>query len=115
MRSSTQHFECDRCHDKCDGSDMIGLAGICLTFHDTSADPNDYSAGFQPRPSRNRAEREWCRKCRVEVGLLVPRKQDNPSKIESDAAPVVAPPATFEDLLREIIREEIDNAQQLFP
>lgn len=112
MRSNTSHYECDRCHAKCDDKDTLGLAIIRFQFAPSNSEPNDCGAGFMPRLKNERTEKEWCRTCRVEVGLLVSRPPDKP-KDKSDAAPVAAPPppATFEDLLREIIREEIENAR----
>ena len=41
----------------------------------------------------------WCRKCLTEVGLLIPAR--DPAKTEPPPQP------SFEDMLREIIREEI--------
>jgi hypothetical protein len=45
---------------------------------------------------------EWCLACRNEVGIIaLPQKEGDPVVI----------PATLEELVREIIKEEIDNAK----
>lgn len=49
------------------------------------------------------AEQQWCRKCVESVHLLPQRQHKDP--------PVELPePPTFEELLREIVREEIAEA-----
>lgn len=45
-------------------------------------------------------KQEWCQDCCIAVGLCAP---ENPNSI-------IHPPPTIEDMLREIIREEVQNA-----
>jgi hypothetical protein len=45
---------------------------------------------------------EWCRSCMVEMGMLNGR-------YEETKQPIVDPPPTIEDFIREIVREEING------
>lgn len=107
MRTTTSHFKCDRCGDHCDDKDVLGLAMI--KFESSGCrEPTDYSAGFvmSGGTSPFRIEADWCRKCRVAVGLLVPLPTETDAEKPAEVvAPTPAP--TLEDLLRELIREEI--------
>lgn len=89
--SHTTTWMCDRC--KMNSNDVSDLnleeVAICFgTYHATSYAP------------LHRAE--WCRACRNEVGIIALSKKP--------ADPAITP-STLEELVREIIREEIDNAK----
>lgn len=57
----------------------------------------------------NGTMRHWCRKCCVETGVF-PSSEENRRKELGVGNPPVA--LSFEEMLREIIREEIDFSKQ---
>jgi hypothetical protein len=85
-------YKCDRCGTE-DTNNIIGLDTIYV------------GAGQYFSDARNRAHGvEWCKKCRIETGIIE-RVKSHPD-IKS-----VDPEPTLEELIREIIREEIQCSQ----
>lgn len=86
-------YSCDRCGSVVSGRDEITTVKIVvqLSWPTTS--------GWE------RAKRDFCQKCMKELGL----HNDTPPNPAKDNEP---PKPTFEDKLREIIREEISEAVQ---
>jgi len=87
MRTTT--FKCDRCGAESTGDDTIGLEKVVVG----SGRFYDYS---------QRGESEWCKKCRIETGV------EKPDKNTPEIAPI-DPLPTLEEMIREIVREEIQN------
>lgn len=85
MRTTT--YKCDRC-----GAESVDKN----TLHKVKAGYGDYTSDVNGRQA------EWCKKCCVETGLA-----------HQNLAPEVKPLdplPTLEDMIREIVREEIQNS-----
>lgn len=84
----TTTYECDKCGHEQDTDEQMWGIGIVVTY---PGKPGNYFS---------REHKLWCRKCAEELGQLkrLPERKDKP-----------VPELTFEDKLREIIREEIEN------
>jgi hypothetical protein len=88
MKTTT--YKCDRCGAE-DTDNQIGLNFIKVGY-------GQYITDASCRPMV-----EWCHKCRIETGLQKP----------SEKMPGVKPgepPPTLEEMIREIVREEMENA-----
>ncbi len=83
-------YICDRCNHEQDTSEQMWHLRVFIDHQYTNARTFAYQQG--------KREALWCRPCAEKMVLL-------PSKIEP------APEApSFEDLLRDIVRDEISNA-----
>lgn len=92
-------YKCDRCGKEQDSPDQMWLVGFVVTSDLYRSTYRVFDPDFNHR-------REWCRAC-VEEFDLVPRVQTKP-------LPVGEPQKTLEDLIREIVREEVEqNAEAL--
>jgi len=89
MRTTT--YKCDRCGAESIGDDTIDLLSIYLG-------EGQYMSDAVHRGHR----KEWCVKCRIETGIHKPEKT-LPEIKPIDSAP------TLEEMIREIVREEIQN------
>ena len=93
----TTTYQCDRCGAISVGQDEHDLKaitiGICsaMTYHYSLSDFSNRTA-------------YWCRKCRVEVGIEHPNRA-------KDVTPI-APSPTLEELIREMVREEIEASHE---
>lgn len=83
-------WTCDRCGHTQDNDDQMWNVGIAVN-------------AVRVPLSVNQHKQLWCRKCVVGIGLLPP------ATISKGVEPPAAP--TFDDLLRDIIREEIDTSR----
>jgi len=85
----TTKFTCDRCGTSAvDDQKFLFKVGITL--------PEEYSSYSSRQEVKNA---DWCRQCLVACGLKFSQK--------AESAPEVKP--TFEDIIRDIVREEIQN------
>jgi len=100
--STTITRYCDRCKKEITNPEQIWLVQI-LILNESTARTNRYGASFYNQASGNAKKQEWCRRCADELNLVgmayTPPKDEPTTK---------AP--TFEDQLRQIIRNEIDAA-----
>jgi len=83
---------CDRCRKKVDNLSEVG-AGIRSLHYGSYGGGDTYVV--------HQFGAEWCLECCIEMGIAKPRK-------ESSAQPI-QPFPTLEDMIREIIREEVEN------
>jgi hypothetical protein len=88
LRTTT--FKCDRCGAESVGDDTIDLLRVAVGV-------GQYFSDYSQRDSS-----EWCRKCRIETGIEQPNK-NTPEIIPIDPLP------TLEEMVRAIVREEIQN------
>jgi hypothetical protein len=65
--------------------------------------------GFSSHITANSANRTWCRRCCIETGILVVKEESRAKELKTETPPA---PLTFEEMLREIIREEIDFSKE---
>ena len=103
----TTTYKCDRCGAE-DATNALALQEVTIGLRRTGYSmvtggaytyTDDHGRDSRPRV-------EWCRKCLVETGIL-------PRHPSVDAAlPVPPPPPSLEDMVREIVREELAQAQQ---
>lgn len=84
---------CDRCKKEVKDLVEVGAGKRSIQYYSFSPSGTTYEL-FQ-------LSAEWCLACCIEMGIAQPCK-------ESKAQPI-QPPPTLEDMIREIIREEIDN------
>ncbi len=88
-------YTCDKCgHEQTDNGQMWNI-GVSVISH-SHQQQHSYSRG----PLKGEL---WCRPCIVKLGLLPT------SKVVNDP-PQPDPVPTFEDMIREITREEIDDS-----
>lgn len=88
----TTTYECDRCGHRQPEGDQMWLVGVSIRHWDDQ----------QSSPPKR--EQLWCRKCVVDRLGLLP---------DATAMPMGAPrPRDLETMLREIIREEIENPRE---
>jgi len=92
----TTIYTCDRCKAESADNKILDLAIISIGVKDASY--GSYSS-ITLRDCANR-EVEWCIKCRTETGIERER--------EETPKPLPKPP-TIEEMLREIVREELQN------
>jgi hypothetical protein len=90
--SHTTTWMCDRCKESSNDRKALALETIGIRW-------NQYQSASQSLIH----QAEWCVKCRVEMGVVGPSHDPN--------AQPIAPPPTLEDVIRELIKEEIDNAK----
>lgn len=93
---------CDRCGKSAatkEEQEVLNLGTLCLGF----ATNMFYS---QPRvhSAHHVWTREWCQACRTELGCLEPKVRE--------AAQNGTPVTSLEDLVREIVREEVQEVVQ---
>ena len=83
---------CDRCKKVVDKLEEVGAGkrSVSSSYHGGGTTCNVYQLWA-----------EWCIDCCVEMHIIEPNKN-------SEAKPV-QPPPTLEDIVREIVREEIQN------
>jgi hypothetical protein len=91
--SSRTIYKCDRCGKEQETDDQFWTVGFIVTNR-------RYQYTYRLTDPNFDHKREWCRNCVEEFGLL-PRAitPQNPEPI----------PLSLEDMLREIIREEIET------
>jgi len=83
-------YECDRCtHHNTDPTDFYVVRIAC-----TQQQVSGYSHPMSASP-----QRLWCESCTKEAGLKWVRTVNVPE------------PPTFEDMIREIVQDEIQNSQ----
>jgi len=88
MKTTT--YKCDRCGAE-DTNNKIEISPIWFGYGDYITDV------------KRRAEnKEWCLKCRIEIGLQKPRS-------DAPEAKPIEPEPTLEDMIRMIVRDEIQN------
>ena len=88
MMSIITTWVCDRC--KKTSKTNNELCGIYFVFEQRS--------GY----NKQHLNADWCEPCCIELGVI----------IKGTEQPAKQPPPTLEDFLREIVREEIENANQ---
>jgi hypothetical protein len=88
-------YTCDKCGATSTDAAVIRLERVCIVFgqHHTTTQHEEHSA-------------DWCLRCRIYMGITH-AGYDTQNKID----PRPEPP-TLEELVREIIKEEIENAKQ---
>jgi hypothetical protein len=79
-------YTCDRCGAEVERGELFGIEIVVENVH------------YYVRREAKK-QKEWCRQCITDAGLIVYERLVNPE---------ITPPS-FEDLVREIIREEIQN------
>ncbi len=84
---------CDRCKKDVDRLIIVGAG-------ERSYCPNSFDSGGEYRVYQLAAE--WCLDCCIEMGFANP--------VKSSPAVPITPPSTLEDIIREIIREEVNAA-----
>ena len=84
-------FKCDRCGATAE-DDKNFLKRVAVGVN--------WGYGFQA--ADRKLEAEWCRECLIKAGLHSPQNEAD----EKIAPPV---PPTLEDLIRDIVREEIEQ------
>ncbi len=85
-------YSCDKCGHAQETTEQMWEVGVGLK---PLPGPHGYST---PRPLNPKVE--WCRSCVEGIGLLIPSpKPKEPAK-----------PATLEDIVRELVREEMDQS-----
>lgn len=101
--STTVIYKCDRCGKESTNEKEIDLAivGIGVKREKYSSYPEH---NYDLADHCNR-ETEMCGACRIELGILPPKKR-------SDGGMVAPVPPSLEDVIREIIREEIYDANR---
>ena len=82
---------CDRCKKEVEKLEEVGAGRRVKSYGDDSRERMEVCQVLA----------EWCLECCIEMGIAAPCK-------ESPAIPI-RPPPTLEDMVREIIREEIEN------
>ena len=82
---------CDRCKKEVETLVEVGAGRRVKSYGDDSRERMEVCQFLA----------EWCLECCIEMGITKPWK-------ESPAQPI-QPPSTLEDMIREIIREEIEN------
>lgn len=83
----TVTYQCDRCGEKSSGVNSVGLEPIYVTW-------GSYK--------NHVVDGEWCLKCREKYGLYYRKNADDP-------APTAETELTLEDMVREIVREEVNS------
>lgn len=89
----TTTYKCDRCGVEQPTHEQMWE----IIFHFRPFDKRPYQA-MQYMP----ATALWCRNCCELYPQMLKKKEETPTP---------APPPTLEDLLREVIREEVDNGR----
>lgn len=94
-------YTCDRdgCGHVQETSDQMWTVLVAYASVDTH-----YSNINSERFTRSK-EQMWCRNCMAKVGLLGFMRVSDEEKVQT-------PPPTLEDLVRELAREEIEQARQ---
>ena len=92
--SQTTTYTCDRCGAINTDEAVIRLERVSIVFgrYHTTTQHEEHSA-------------DWCLTCRIKTGITHTGFDTEIRHIPD------SPPPTLEDLVREIIREEIDNAK----
>lgn len=86
---------CDRCKLDVDALNEVGAGLRSIKY-------GMYGSGYHSWDLGGQIHADWCRPCCVEVGFIT----ENYGKKEEK--PIIPPP-TLEDMIREMIREEIDS------
>ena len=89
-------YTCDKCGHEQIGSDQMWNIGISVTVYSRTP---QYSHSREPLKGEL-----WCRPCVVKLGLL-------PTSEAVNDPPQPDPVPTFEEMIREIIKEEIDESR----
>lgn len=96
----TEIHECDRCHKKAttpEEKEKLALGSIKLGFETAYYSTSQLISIYVPN---QKWEREWCRACRTELGILE-------DKVKHDTPAENIP--SLEDMVREIVRQEIND------
>lgn len=93
MKTTT--YKCDRCGRE-------NTVDYHTTERELDLETISVGTGKYHYDKSHRGGQEWCKKCRIEVGI------DSPEKAMPEAVPL-DPLPTLEDMIREIVREEIQN------
>lgn len=93
---------CDRCKAQAsttEEKEKLGLGRICLGFDisHSYASPSSAPRIYAPH---TQWEKEWCRKCRTDLGILEPEIR----KAQQTGTPV----PTLEDIIREIVADQAE-------
>lgn len=89
-------YTCDKCnHSQVDPKEPRQMWVIGITIKERTL---GYSPSFSSSTPRKSAD--WCRKCVQSLGLLPQEKTKSPTP---------APTPTFEDMIRELIQEEMED------
>jgi hypothetical protein len=96
----TEIYECDKCHKKATTADeikLLDLGSIHVGFE------RQYRSGgeYDVYAAHQMWSKELCRACRAEIGCLE-------SKVRSEAKAETNNIPTLEDMVREIVRQEIN-------
>lgn len=96
----TEIYECDRCHKKAITAEerkLLDLGTISVGFE------RQYrgGVGYDVYAAHQMWSKEMCRACRAEIGCLESKVRAE-SEAESNNVP------TLEDMVREIVRQEIN-------
>jgi hypothetical protein len=94
----TTIYKCDRCGAESVNKDELKIEGIAVGIKGYNYTSNRYEV-IDPICR----EKDMCLKCRKELGFAEP-------KIEKDGSVNLAQYPTLEEMLREIMREEIEAA-----
>ncbi len=92
MKTTT--YKCDRCGAE-DTTNKINLdrVGVFVGHYERS-----YTFGLEPKVELTQ---EWCLDCRIKTGLTPAPTSQPPAEVS---------PVTLEDMIREMMREEIQAA-----
>lgn len=97
--SSVKTYKCDRCQATSTNKHDLGLQIVAVG---TKLEPyHNYTVGISIEDYSNRTA-EWCENCLRETGVI---------RNISGAAPISEPVPTLEDIIRQICREEIEQAK----
>lgn len=88
-------YKCDRCGRE-------NTVDSRTTERELNLETIRVGTGQYGYDNAHRGGKEWCWKCRIEVGI------DEPTKRMPEAVPL-DPLPTLEDMIRELVREEIQN------
>ncbi len=91
----TVTYECDRCGETIPEGEQVWNLGIAIACEPDTEDTH-------PRWLKKEHRAQWCRPCMEHYDLVG-------MSSGSDAKPI-DPPPTIEDLVREIVREELPDA-----
>lgn len=91
-------YTCDKCGHSQHNEDQMWNVGIAIDHRGY-----DGYRGSDWQSKKFQAQQLWCRKCIENIGLVTPKPQPKE---------YVAPNLTFEDMLRAIVREEVEATKQ---
>lgn len=94
-------YKCDRC-EKQDDDNKMQLWVVCVRYQSYSKDSqNLYSA----LSSNSTDPVQWCRECSIKMGIPL-------GSLEERKSVTNELPPTIEDMIREIVRQEMEPLKQ---